>query len=141
MNSTLRIKKSLLLVTMGVMTLFRCSFSDHNISPSRANAGQTVSGVQGEVLLGPIHNGPPQAGDNADIGFAALFYVYDDRGGMVATFNSDWDGWFNVALAPGHYVIIPDSSAPIWDPQKQAQQVTVVAGKFSQVTLRFAQPS
>ena len=131
----------ILSISLLVLTMFSCSFSDHNLAPDRANAGQTTSGIQGEVLLGPIHNGPPQAGDSADVGFAALFYVYDYSGALVAKFNSDGGGWFNVALPPGHYKIIPDSSAPIWDPGQQTQQVTVTQGKFSNVILRFDQSS
>lgn len=136
MNSILRIKKSLLLITLGGMTLFGCSFSDHNITPKRASAAQLTSGVLGQALRGPTHSGPAQAGDNLYIGFAANFNVYDNYGVLVTKFTSDSFGWFNVSLYPGQYVIAPDASAPLLA-AGQTQQVTVVKDKFSSVTLRF----
>jgi len=136
MKSKLKIKNSLLLIFCGGLTLFSCNFSDHNVSPKRSNAAQLSTGLLGEVLRGPNHTGPPQAGDNAFVGFASLFYVYDDHGTMVTTFTSDTFGWFKVGLDPGHYTIAPDDSAPLLA-TGQTQQATVVAGKFSSVTLRF----
>ena len=136
MSSTLRIKKSLLLMIFGGLTLFSCSLSDHNLTPQRASAAQLTSGVIGQMLRGPTHAGPPQAGDNLYIGFAALFYVYDDRGTFVTTFTSDAYGWFKVGLNPGQYTIAPDSSAPLLT-TGQTQQITVVKDKFSNVTLKF----
>jgi hypothetical protein len=136
MSSTLRIKKSLLIIILGGLTSFSCSLSDHNLTPQRASAAQLTSGVIGQMLRGPTHAGPPQAGDNLYIGFGALFYVYDDHGTLVTTFTSDSFGWFKVGLTPGQYTIAPDSSAPLLA-TGQTQQITVVKDKYSNVTLRF----
>lgn len=136
MNSTLRITKALFLIAFGALGLFSCSLSDHNLSAKRASAAQLSSGVTGQALRGPTHTGPPQAGDNAYIGFAALFYVYDDHGVQVATFNSDSFGWFKVGLEPGQYTVAPDASAPLLT-TGQTQQITVVPEKYSNVILHF----
>ena len=107
------------------------------LASSQAPPPVASSGVQGQVLRGPVHAGPPAAGDNAYIGFAALFYVIDEAGHQVASFNSDSMGWFILKLSPGRYEIVPDQSAPLIDPELQRQPVTVTKGVLSNVVLHF----
>lgn len=93
------------------------------------------TGLQGTVIRGPI---TPVCTENTpcDAPFSALFFVLkDDR--EVSRFESDTQGGFNVALDPGLYTIIPDSSAPIMHPQQQRQEVEVQSESITHVTLYF----
>ena len=44
---------------------------------------------------------------------------------------------FEVALAPGNYIVVPDESAPILFPSRQQREVAVPQEGFAEVLLRF----
>jgi hypothetical protein len=93
------------------------------------------TGLQGKVMRGPI---TPVCTENAqcDAPFSARFIVLkDDR--EVSRFESDDDGEFTVALDPGVYTIVPDSSAPLMHPQQQQKEVEVKSEGMTEVTLHF----
>lgn len=98
------------------------------------SAGET--GIRGTVLRGPVHGGPMIAGQAHEAPFRASFSVTESRQ-TVALFESNEDGVFEVALPPGEYTIVPDTSAPILFPQRQQKTVTVPEDGFATVTLRF----
>jgi hypothetical protein len=116
--------------------MFGCELFNNNPLPNRSPQ-VAASGIQGQALKGPINSGPAAAGDCNFIGFAATFYVKDEHGQRVATFNSDVLGWFSLNLVPGQYEIVPDKSAPLTDPELQLQQVNVAEDEFSNVVLHF----
>ena len=72
------------------------------------------TGLEGQVVRGPTAGGPVQEGDAGQEPFSALFHVLDSEERGIAQFRSDENGMFEVALAPGDYIVVPDDSAPIF---------------------------
>jgi len=96
------------------------------------------SGIQGQVLMGPMCGGPVSVDDPCpDQPFSATFYVLDDQGNQVARFFTGERGYFQINLLPGDYAIVPDESAPLMSPGYQKREVTVQEGEFVRVTLTF----
>ena len=95
------------------------------------------TGVQGQVLRGPVVPGPVTEGQADEEPFSASFHVLDGRKVETAQFRSDKEGRFRVVLAPGEYTIIPDASAPILFPTRQTKTVRAPAEGFAEVVLRF----
>ena len=71
-----------------------------------------------------------------DAPFAATFDVMQN-GRKVASFQSNGDGQFTVALPPGDYVVIPASDAPLMRPTTQTKTVSVGPTGRTTVQLDF----
>ena len=99
-------------------------------------AEDTGTGLRGVVLMGPVTPGPVAVGESDEAPFSAAFSVLSAEG-KTAHFQSGDDGRFELALPPGTYTIVPDTTAPIPYPGKQRQVVTVPATGYAEVTLRF----
>jgi hypothetical protein len=95
----------------------------------------TTTGLAGTVLRGPT---APVCAFNqpCEAPFSAGFSV--QRGTTrVAAFQSDAQGHFDVRLAPGNYVVVPDADAPIISPKSQTKEVTVGPSGLTMVELQF----
>jgi hypothetical protein len=91
------------------------------------------TGLTGTVTRGPIQ---PVCivGVPCDAPFAGRFFVR--RGTLTyASFESDSAGHFEVRLAPGAYLVVPDESAPVMP--GQSQEVTVRSMGLTPVELSF----
>jgi hypothetical protein len=90
------------------------------------------TGLTGTVLRGPI---TPVCTQNVpcDAPFSASFTV-QQNGRSMGQFQSDADGHFMVALAPGDYSVVPAPDAPV---RPQAQPATVGPSGYTTVTLHF----
>jgi hypothetical protein len=93
------------------------------------------TGLTGTVLRGPV-TPVCQVNVPCDGPFAASFEVHRN-GNRVATFTSDAEGRFNVSLAPGPYVIVPASNAPLMNPSSQTKSVEVGPEGMTSVQLMF----
>ena len=112
--------------------------SDVTTWEALANAVVGVgTGIRGQVLRGPINPGPEIAGVINEEPFSAVFSVLDSENNSVARFESDENGSFEVALAPGEYTVVPDPLAPILFPEQQTRAVSVPADGFADVVLDF----
>ena len=107
------------------VSMVGCSFSDVPLD----------TGLRGSVLRGPVI---PVCQEDVpcDAPFAATFDVREGSR-RVAVFPSDEDGGFEVALAPGSYLVVPQADAPIMNPTMQAQEVVVVPDHVTEVVLVF----
>ena len=112
--------------------------------PTRVQSDQPAtekphqSGIQGQVLQGPMCGGPVSVDDPCpDQPFSAVFHVLDDQGNRVARFLTDEQGNFHIGLLPGEYTIVPDESALLMSPGAQKREVAVREGEFVRVTLTF----
>lgn len=97
-------------------------------------------GLATAVLTGSVRRGPItpvcQVQVPCDEPFSASFEVrQSDR--RIATFRSGVDGSFTVTLAPGAYVVVPASDAPLMNPTAQTKPVEVHAGAPTVVSLLF----
>ncbi len=95
------------------------------------------TGLTGRVLAGPTCPVVTTDDPCPDRPFSATFDVYDSRERLVTRFQSDAEGFFEVALRPGTYTIIPGESAPIIHPRTQQQIVKVEPEGMTEVTLTF----
>ncbi|MGD8496328.1 MAG: hypothetical protein PVF05_09080 [Gemmatimonadales bacterium] len=90
-------------------------------------------------LEGIVLRGPTQpiclVDDPCEEPFAAGFTLRRN-GFLVTRFESDAEGRFSVAAAPGDYVVVPDADAPILGPASQERDVTLGAG-VTTVELHF----
>ncbi len=92
-------------------------------------------GIEGVVLIGPMC--PVMRADTPcpDRPYAAVISVLDAERAPVAQFESDDQGRFRLALAPGEYLLSPES--PDGFTRGGEQLVTVSAGRFVSVTIHY----
>ena len=95
-----------------------------------------MTGIKGVIMVSPIRPGPARkeaAFQNAAPLPNAKFAINKDEQ-TVTTFTTDAEGRFNVALKPGHYVVLlaeerfPKPCGPF--------EVSVEAGKMTDVEWR-----
>jgi hypothetical protein len=96
------------------------------------------SGIVGLVQIGP--NCPVVQSERPcpDRPFAAsimVTHVADGR--QVLTVHSGQDGTFRVPLAPGTYRLVPHSPNPGAPPYAEPQTVTVEAGQYVSVVIKY----
>ena len=106
-------------------------------STTQPMAGIDVAGtgLEGVVRRGPI-TPVCRVDEPCDAPFAASFEVRNGQG-VVARFRSDSAGLFRVALLPGSYTVVPDSSAPLLGASHQTQPVVVGPDGLTHVELDF----
>lgn len=94
-----------------------------------------TTGLTGTVQRGPV-TPVCQVNEPCDAPFAASFEVRRN-GRRVATFASDAEGRFTVALPPGTYLIVPSATAPLMNPSAQTKSVEVGPEGLTSVQLSF----
>ncbi len=103
------------------------------LSQSHVPPGDST-GLAGTVTRGPI-TPVCRVGVPCDAPFAASFTV--TRGQVVvAHFQSDSAGRYEVLLAPGAYTVTPDSGSPVF-PSGQAKAATVGSAGLTHLDLLF----
>jgi hypothetical protein len=93
------------------------------------------SGIQGQVLLGPICPVERPTAPCTDKPYPATITVFNARGGVVTQFQSDANGFFKVTLLPGSYLLHPQSPNVL--PRGEDQTVTVRIGEYALVTIHY----
>jgi hypothetical protein len=93
------------------------------------------TGLEGVVRRGPI-TPVCRVDQPCDAPFAASFEIRHGQD-LVARFRSDSAGLFRVALLPGSYTVVPDSTAPLLGASHQAQPVIVGPEGLTHVELDF----
>lgn len=92
------------------------------------------SGIKGLVTIGPVSPVQRQ-GESGEAPYAARIVIRRANGGTVAEIGSGADGRFSVNLAPGRYVLEPQSPGVL--PFAGPQEVTVEPHRFTEVTVQF----
>lgn len=100
------------------------------ISPAPAD-----SGIQGQVTIGPVCPVVMEGMDCADKPYQASFTVLTTERKEVTRFQSDVNGYFEINLSPGDYILVPASPNAL--PYAAEQQFTVLAGQFTQLTVIY----
>ena len=93
-----------------------------------------ASGIDGDVILRPVSpvERPGMANQRP---YEAVIGVANGAGHIVAEVRSDPDGRFRIILAPGTYVLRPESGAIY--PHAPAQTVTVTRDHFTPVHIVY----
>jgi hypothetical protein len=94
------------IIGTALIALFSVTASAQTPSPG-------ASGIKGTILVSPIRPGPIRKDDVPSIApVRNAQFVVKAGDAIVATFTTDDEGRFQVALPPGHYVIVREGAAP-----------------------------
>ena len=93
------------------------------------------SGIEGQVLLGPMCPVVQQGQECPDQPYQATLILTSPNGVQVAQFQSDEQGRFRVSLVPGVYVLHPESPNGI--PFASDQSFVVETGRYTQITVHY----
>ena len=93
------------------------------------------SGIEGQVLVGPMCPVVQQGQECPDQPFQATLTVINRDGVQIAQFQTDDQGRFSVPLVPGEYTLHPESPNGI--PFAGDQSFIVETGRFTQITVHY----
>ena len=91
-----------------------------------------TSGIEGMIVVSPSRPGPIRKDDGpsvAPVGNAQFVVKAGDA--TVKTFTTDGEGRFQIALPPGHYVVVREGAAPRIG--RWRFEADVVAGQMTKV--------
>jgi hypothetical protein len=95
------------------------------------------TGIEGQVLVGPMCPVVQQDQECPDQPYQAALTVLTPTGSKVTVFTTDTEGRFRIPLAPGTYVLHPESPQDLPLPVAAEQTFTVVEGLFTQISVIF----
>jgi len=122
---------ALLLIAAAAATLFLACKSEEEAPP-------LTSGIEGQVLLGPMCPVVQAGTPCPDEPYQATIAIWNaERTKKVRTFTTAATGRFRVPLAPGDYYIDPQPPDTGGPPTPILQTVTVPTGRFVQVTVEY----
>lgn len=99
---------------------------------------QGESGIEGRAVISPVHPGATREGQSDTAPFkTTIAIVRASDGREVSRVETGSDGRFRVALAPGTYNVGPPEGSGRRLPRGSQEVVTVVSGRFAQVTINF----
>jgi len=93
------------------------------------------SGIEGQVLLGPMCPVVQQGQACPDQPYQATLTVKDLNGLQIAQFQTDEEGRFQIPLVPGEYILHPESPNGI--PLAGDQSLLVETGRYMRVTIHY----
>ena len=93
---------SLRSITVTLLALFSCFALAATDAMAQPDSG---TGVEGEIWIGPVRGGPDRLGvpNSAPLANTAFVVKKDEQ--VVASFETDDQGRFRVALPPGTYKV------------------------------------
>ncbi len=107
-------------------------------APGAATPSATpVTGIEGQVSLGPACPVQSLQDPCPDHPYQATLSVLTLGGAQVTQFQTDANGHFLVALAPGTYVLHPEAPAGKAYPRGRDQDFTVVEGRCTQLVVNY----
>jgi hypothetical protein len=113
---------------IGILILFLATCSAQPPAP-------TDSGMEGQVFIGPMCPVVQVGQECPDQPYQATLTVNSPQGGMIVQVQTDEEGQFKIPLAPGEYILHPES--PNGLPFASERSVIVEEGKFTQVTVNY----
>jgi hypothetical protein len=93
------------------------------------------SGIEGQVLLGPMCPVVQQGQECPDQPYQATLTVKSLDGVQITQFQTDEQGRFQVPLVPGQYILHPES--PNGLPFAEDRSFVVETGKYTQLTVNY----
>ena len=91
-----------------------------------------TSGIEGTIVVSPSRPGPIRKDEGPSVApVGNTQFVVKAGDATVKTFTTDGEGRFQVALPPGHYVVMREGAAPmvgLW-----RFEADVVAGQWTKV--------
>jgi hypothetical protein len=91
-----------------------------------------TSGIEGTIVVSPTRPGPIRKDEELSVApVSNAQFVVKAGDAAVKTFTTDGEGRFQVALPPGHYVILREAAAPRVG--RWRFEADVVAGQMTKV--------
>ncbi len=113
---------------IGVSILLIATWSFHNPATRE-------SGIEGQVLMGPMCQVAQQGQGCPDQPYQATLTVNSPKDGTILQFQTDGGGHFKIPLAPGEYILHPESPNGI--PFAADQSIMVGASQYTQVVVNY----
>jgi len=113
---------------IGVMILVLATCSIYNPTPRG-------SGIEGQVLIGPACPVVQDGQACPDQPYQATLTVNSSSGVMIVQVQADAQGHFRVPLAPGEYILHPES--PNGLPFAGDQSFVVETGRYTQISVNY----
>jgi hypothetical protein len=113
---------------VGVSILLLATWSFHSPAPRE-------SGIEGQVLIGPMCPVAQQGQACPDQPYPATITVNSPNGGMIIQFQTDGQGHFRIPLEPGGYILHPESPNGI--PFAVDQTIIVGTGQYTQIIVKY----
>lgn len=110
-----------------------CALTACSITPTP----DSTSGVYGRVTIGPVCPVVQVGKDCPDKPYQATLSILTASGDKVTRIVTDADGNFRANLAPGSYILRPETPQNQPLPHAQEQQFTVTAGKFTEIPVTY----
>jgi hypothetical protein len=113
---------------IGVMILVLATCSIYNPTPRG-------SGIEGQVLIGPMCPVVQAGQECPDEPYQATLTVKNRDGLQIVQFQTDDQGRFSVPLVPGEYILHPESPNGI--PFASDQSFSVGTGRFTRIDVHY----
>jgi len=105
------------------------------LSTCSINSTPTDSGIEGQALIGPMCPIVQEGQECPDQLYQAAITVNSLNSGKIVQVQTDTQGHFKTPLAPGEYILHPESPNGI--PYANEQNILVEAGKFTQIIVNY----
>ena len=102
-----------------------------------ASPTPTDSGVTGKALVGPMCPVMFEGQECPDQPYQATITVISPEGRKIIQFQTDEQGNFQVPLAPGEYILHPESPEGVPFPFADEQRFVVLPGEFTRIIVLF----
>jgi hypothetical protein len=97
----------------------------------------TDSGITGKVLVGPMCPVMIEGQECPDQPYQATLTVNNLEGREIVQFQTDEQGNFSVSLAPGEYILHPETPKDAPLPFAEEQRFTVREGVYTRLTVQY----
>jgi len=96
-----------------------------------------ATGIEGQVRIGPMCPVVQQGQECPDQPYQAVLIIQTSAGRQVTRITTDAEGKFRLTLAPGTYILHPQTPQNSPMPFATDQTFNVVKGHFTQITIVF----
>jgi len=95
----------------------------------------TTCGLEGQVLIGPMCPVKQIGQPCPDRSYQARLSIIKVNGQKIISFQTGVDGSFRQALAPGDYILRPESAGGM--PHSEEQHFSILASQYTRVTVSY----
>ena len=121
-------QKKILLIPF-VLFIFACGLF--------ATPTPTDSGITGKVLVGPMCPVMIEGQDCPDQPYQPTITVNSPEGRKSVQFQTDEQGNFHIPLAPGKYILHPETPKGVPYPFADDQSFVVLPGEFTRIIVLY----
>ena len=97
----------------------------------------TDSGITGKALVGPMCPVIREGEECPDQPYQATITVNSLEGRKIVQFQTDENGNFHISLAPGEYILHPETPQGKPFPFADEQRFTVLPGEFTRIMVLY----